>query len=42
MIIGGIIKSFHIAKIWFTLLYISTSKLKPKLTPQESIRFSFN
>ena len=30
-------------RVYFTLLlYIRTSKLKPKLTPQETIRFSFN
>ena len=39
MIIGGIIKSFHIAKISFTLLYIRTSKLNPKLTRLKSGSF---
>ena len=29
-------------KVYFILLYITTSKLKPKLIPQESIRFYFN
>ena len=39
MIIGGIIKSFHIAKISFTLLYIRTYKLKPILTRLKSGSF---
>ena len=36
------LNSIIMVRVYFTLLYIRTFKLKPKLTPQESIRFSFN